>query len=955
MDILLGGKIMNGNLLKLVIISIFRRKKEIISVLAATMIAMFFLAGVLIFQTDMYYWQMANNKQRFGDWFIIEFSSETPNEELLKHPYLEKPTQAGTAAYIYDNDWNCTDYRIGYMTDEFMRQGNITVDKGHLPQADNEIALDYNMLISLGYDMKLGITITLNTYTDTYGNESKGTTKDFVLSGILNNYTNTWIKGKQCPTVIVTKNMYEQYNNTISNVYIYRLKDFVKSTNYLEIYNGITSLGIKQIFYNASVYDYQVWGSTFIYNYMYMLIMVIGVAAITYQLIGYRGSRYDNYIHMRQLGATKGQMRMIESLENFILLVIPAMVGIVLAAFVGKVICSNIERKKGVLFYYVDSTVYIKCVIALLLTAIIQELIYIFYVKKIEKGKNISIKGVLQRKQKKANRKTKITGKNINRIVRKRFIHANGFFLNAGIRIFSLAITGVIVLCIWNTYTAYKAYQDNDAAPDFVAYPVNEDMEVKEYVFHIVEQNPTFLSSEERQENNKKYSNDGYELLKSRLVPTPSLEEYMSKDASIHISQWKIYNSAYCRNADAALTEGISQAILNDLQAVGGVGNIDYSYFESNRIWSWEGMDYDKLGLRKIINYERGQGFSKAQIKYQDKYLFATEYVKPTKKLYDRISPYLDDHMIDYEAFERGEQILVFLDAKEDGSHDDTIQVGKKIDYIATPFGFGVDKYKDSSKFKKWLDGINVSIVFEDNNSHYYFVDEHTKVGQEISFGMLIDKFKQWRVDKPIYQWCFEGRVSPCVAGVVILDDKIREEFADIIPKFGYYTALASENMAKTIMDSQTQLLGELLQEDITEEETPYQLAYNQMAIWFDLSAAYSATNNILSAYCKQAGFECVSFAEEKDQYRTRAINALLQYGITLLAAMFMDVIILMIVAKSKIEKRKDQYGLLKQIGADNSRIRKIWMAEVLREAMWCIFTLSFVLAVQWVISRKIK
>ena len=43
----------------------------------------------------------------------------------------------------------------------------------------------------------------------------------------------------------------------------------------------------------------------------------------------------------------------------------------------------------------------------------------------------------------------------------------------------------------------------------------------------------------------------------------------------------------------------------------------------------------------------------------------------------------------------------------------------------------------------------------------------------------------------------FEVRVSPYVAGVVILDDKIREEFADIIPKFGYYTALASENMAK--------------------------------------------------------------------------------------------------------------------------------------------------------------
>ncbi len=506
-----------------------------------------------------------------------------------------------------------------------------------------------------------------------------------------------------------------------------------------------------------------------------------------------------------------------------------------------------------------------------------------------------------------------------------------------------------MLFCILNTYTAYKAYQDNDTTPDFVAYPVNEDMEVKEYIFNVfnkIGENKGFSSS-----------GDVYEFKKSQLIQTPSLEEYMKRDTSIYIYSWKIYNSAYCRNADTALTEGISQAILNDLQAVGGVGNIDYSYFESNRIWNWEGLDYDKLGLKKIMNYTREQGFSKAQIKYQDKYLFATEYVKPTKKLYDRICPYLDDNMIDYEAFERGEQILVFLDAKEDGSHDDTIQIGKKIDYIATPFyfGFGADEYRDSSKFKKLFNGINVTTRFEDGSNHYYFIDENTKIGQEVSFGMVIDKFKQWKVDEPIYQWCFEGRVSPYVAGVVILDDKIREEFADIIPKFGYYTSLASENMAKNIMDSQTKLLGEMLQRDITQEETPYQLAYNQMSIRFDLSATYSATNNILSAYCKQAGFEYASFAEEKDQYRTRTINALLQYGITLLAAMFIDVIILTIVAKSKIKKRKDRYHLLKQIGADDSRIRKIWMVEALRESIWCIFTLPFVLAAQWWISGKIK
>ena len=101
----------------------------------------------------------------------------------------------------------------------------------------------------------------------------------------------------------------------------------------------------------------------------------------------------------------------------------------------------------------------------------------------------------------------------------------------------------------------------------------------------------------------------------------------------------------------------------------------------------------------------------------------------------------------------------------------------------------------------------------------------------------------------------------------------VGEELSDIIPKFGYYTALDSENMAQNIMDSQTKLLGEMLQKDLTEEETPYKLAYNQITVRFDLSAAYSGTNNILSAYCNQSGFGYTSFSEKKDQYRTRAID----------------------------------------------------------------------------------
>lgn len=39
----------------------------------------------------MYQWQMASNKDRFGDWFIMEIGSKEPNYNLTSHIYLEQP------------------------------------------------------------------------------------------------------------------------------------------------------------------------------------------------------------------------------------------------------------------------------------------------------------------------------------------------------------------------------------------------------------------------------------------------------------------------------------------------------------------------------------------------------------------------------------------------------------------------------------------------------------------------------------------------------------------------------------------------------------------------------------------------------------------------------------------------------------------------------------------------
>ena len=63
------------NVLKITFKSIRRRLPQIWKAALTTLVAVFFVTAVLIFQENMYQWQMSSNKSRFGDWFICERSN----------------------------------------------------------------------------------------------------------------------------------------------------------------------------------------------------------------------------------------------------------------------------------------------------------------------------------------------------------------------------------------------------------------------------------------------------------------------------------------------------------------------------------------------------------------------------------------------------------------------------------------------------------------------------------------------------------------------------------------------------------------------------------------------------------------------------------------------------------------------------------------------------------------
>lgn len=437
---------MNSELIALTFKGLRRRWKEAVRVIAVVMISFMFVTGVLLYSGNMKLWQTAINKQHFGNWFVMFYNStnKSENDVIKNHPYLEQAVTAVTVRSIeplsVDSDnaieaISATDkIMVGTMSDEFIKMGSITMEQGHMPEMDNEVAADRNTLIALGQGMNIGDILTIDDTT-------------YTLCGIINSYTNVWQSGNRLPGVIVTDTQADVIADEITYIYAYRLRDFISETDYNTMYQSIASeSGIRNnIAYNSSVYDYQSWDNARVNSYMYMLIMIIGISAVTYQIIIYNRSRKNVRFVQKSLGASNAQTIIITFLENVVILGISAIAGSCIALGAGKVICLVLEHTKGVTFFRIDKDIYIKVIIMMVISVVVSII-------------SILLSGCHKKKYG-SNRTIKVTSnlmkKNFITSTATRLMRTDGIIVNILVRAFSFVMAVITVLCGIGIVTSY--------------------------------------------------------------------------------------------------------------------------------------------------------------------------------------------------------------------------------------------------------------------------------------------------------------------------------------------------------------------------------------------------------------------------------------------------------------------------------------------------------------------
>jgi len=444
---------MNSELIALTFKGIRRRLKSILRSMVLIALAFTFVTGILLLQENMSNWQNAYNKKHFGDWFVMCRSKQhEENESIKNHPYTGNVYTAKTVTSVKDRT-NSSDIMIGTMSDGFISMGSIELEKGKMPDNDNEAAIDRNSLNRLGQGTDIGDIITLND-------------KEYTLSGIMNSYTNVWNDGKKLPGIIVTENEADNIETDETYIYAYSLQSFIDEQDYNSIAENLRKdSGLKFNFtYNSNVYDYKPWGYAKANNYVYVFIMIIGISIISYQITMYNKSRENVRFIQKCLGADNGQIVLITLTENIFILLISAVSGFCIASGTGYVVQAVIKYFKNVSFFSIGRYTLIRIILTLVIAVAFSFLVGIITDRL----------SSLNCKKRTYNFKNVMTEKTFVKITAKRFKWSDGCFQNVVIRVFSLVMAVITVVCTVNCIIAYREYLRVTDKPDIVGYAVKE-------------------------------------------------------------------------------------------------------------------------------------------------------------------------------------------------------------------------------------------------------------------------------------------------------------------------------------------------------------------------------------------------------------------------------------------------------------------------------------------------
>lgn len=152
---------------------------------------------------------MNQRKNIYGEWEYGLVNMDADSQTLIEdHPFIESKGKIRIYGVLAGSYMDNKQANIGTMDQTAWNIGHLQMLKGHLPENEQEIAMESGMLTALGYQGTPGEKITLNIVTTTaYQNDMVGKAYTYTLCGVIKDYQVNWdiCNRNRFPTGIVTK------------------------------------------------------------------------------------------------------------------------------------------------------------------------------------------------------------------------------------------------------------------------------------------------------------------------------------------------------------------------------------------------------------------------------------------------------------------------------------------------------------------------------------------------------------------------------------------------------------------------------------------------------------------------------------------------------------------------------------------------------------------------------
>ena len=576
------------------------------------------------------------------------------------------------------------------------------------------------------------------------------------------------------------------------------------------------------------------------------------------------------------------------------------------------------------------------------------------------------------------------------------------------IRLFSLAMMIIMIICIVNSARTYADYKISSQKSDVIAFYKQDNN--AEYIICNAENDVQLEYEAGKTLDLFKYIKDCY----SNAINNVSWEMYsdayksrISDDDGISFSKRNLkYN---IKNADALMYKDIDESTIEYVRGITGVDDISYGYFETARVWTWNTMDYNKMGIPYYVDIDDNKNSNSKNINSKNsdsnnasysseqinpKYLFATEYVEADSRVYDVLADITGKDEIDIQAFKDGRQVVIFLDKNPEGVYDDTITKGTDIGlmcYKAYPENYGyIDKDYASSYYMAIYSYMHDKGIVTDDfnkiNSEYFHsliadneqdkLKQLTELFEKNNVKFLDDFYTYWadKGEEQFYQYVdsyldiniadeklrvydYSSDYVPAataeVAKVIYVDDEVKDKLKEYIPEFGQYTMLASDELGKKALDTQNNILKDYLMLDELPEEINLSMKYNQINVSYGLDSIYNGTANAVASYLGQAGYAYNSYSHDKDLIKSNTIEAYILYGFTGITAFLVYMIVSLIILKNRFFQFSDRIKILRNTGASKDIIFDMYMKQSIREMLWCIMLMPLMIILDIICIKR--